>query len=100
MVPALGPIRVEVVYALPRHSVSKSLQLERGATVGQALAALAGDADFSGVDLENSAVGIFGRVAGRDAGLEDGDRIELYRPLMEEPKLARRRRARPQKAPQ
>jgi uncharacterized protein len=43
-------------------------------------------------------VGIFGRVASRDMKLSDGDRVEIYRPLVEEPKLARRKRARPQKA--
>jgi hypothetical protein len=38
-------------------------------------------------------VGIFGKVARRDVKLRDGDRIEIYRPLQEEPKLARRNRA-------
>jgi putative ubiquitin-RnfH superfamily antitoxin RatB of RatAB toxin-antitoxin module len=37
-------------------------------------------------------VGIFGKVARRDQQLMDGDRIEIYRPLVEEPKLARRKR--------
>jgi putative ubiquitin-RnfH superfamily antitoxin RatB of RatAB toxin-antitoxin module len=38
-------------------------------------------------------VGIFGKLVHRDHALNDGDRIEIYRPLMEEPKLARRARA-------
>jgi len=88
-----GPICVEVVYARPHQSISKSLQLEHGATIAEALAAVAEDPDFSGIDLLNSAVGIFGKPARRDAKIGDGDRIEIYRPLLEEPKLARRKRA-------
>jgi putative ubiquitin-RnfH superfamily antitoxin RatB of RatAB toxin-antitoxin module len=86
-------ICVEVIYACAQQSLSKSLRLEHGATLAEALAAVAEDPVFSGVDLQNSTVGIFGRPTGRDSKLGDGDRIEIYRPLMEEPKLARRKRA-------
>ena len=91
--PGIGPICIEIVYAHPQHSILKSLELERGATIADALAAVAGEPAFSGVDLENSPVGVFGRLARRDDTLNDGDRIEIYRPLLEEPKLARRKRA-------
>jgi uncharacterized protein len=90
--PKIGPVCVEVVYAQPKQSISKSLRLEAGATLADALTAAGGDAAFSGVDLENSPVGIFGKLAQRDLTLNDGDRIEIYRPLQEEPKLARRKR--------
>jgi uncharacterized protein len=93
-----GEISIELVYAQPQHSIAKALRLKQGATIAEALAAAAQDADFQGVDLASSPVGIFGRVANRDMKLSDGDRVEIYRPLMEEPKLARRKRARPQKA--
>jgi uncharacterized protein len=86
-------MRVEIVYAQPQRSISKSLLLSPGATVADALAAAALDQDFLGVDLANSPVGVFGKVARRDVPLNDGDRIEIYRPLQEEPKLARRKRA-------
>jgi putative ubiquitin-RnfH superfamily antitoxin RatB of RatAB toxin-antitoxin module len=86
-------ICVEVIYACPQHSLSKSLRLEHGATLAEALTAVAAEPGFSGVDLEKSTVGIFGKPMGRDTKLGDGDRIEIYRPLMEEPKLARRKRA-------
>jgi uncharacterized protein len=92
-VPA-GPIGVEVVYAQPQQSVTAALQLPQGATVAEALAAAAADPGFSGVDVENSPVGIFGKPARRESILADGDRVEIYRPLLEEPKLARRKRAR------
>jgi putative ubiquitin-RnfH superfamily antitoxin RatB of RatAB toxin-antitoxin module len=86
-------VNIEIVYAQPQRSISKSLLLSPGATIADALAQVALDSDFLGVDLANSPVGIFGNVARRDVTLKDGDRIEIYRPLQEEPKLARRQRA-------
>ena len=86
-------MNIDIVYAQPRRSITKSLQLPPGATIGDALAEAASDANFRGVDLVNSPVGIFGKAASRDAKLKDGDRIEIYRPLLEEPKLARRKRS-------
>jgi hypothetical protein len=88
-------IRVEIVYAEPERSVVKSLSVAQGAVIADALSLLAADQDFLGIDLHGSAVGIFGKVAHRQQPLKDGDRIEIYRPLLEEPKLARRRRASP-----
>jgi uncharacterized protein len=86
-------IRVEIVYAQPQRSIRKTLLLSPGSTIADALAEAALDQDFLGVDLANSPAGIFGKVASRDVQLNHGDRIEIYRPLMEEPKLARRKRA-------
>jgi putative ubiquitin-RnfH superfamily antitoxin RatB of RatAB toxin-antitoxin module len=86
-------ISVEIVHARAQCHVAKSLQLPSGSLVADALTKAAEDADFAGIDLENSPVGIFGRLARKDQPLKDGDRIEIYRPLSEEPKLARRRRA-------
>ena len=64
--------------------------------IADALQAAAADERFRGLDLGSAAVGIFGRAAPRDQPLEDGDRVEIYRPLLEEPKQARRKRAHPQ----
>jgi uncharacterized protein len=86
-------IRVEIVYAEPQRSVVKTLNLAQGALIADALSLVAADQDFLDIDLVGSAVGIFGKVAHRDQPLKDGDRIEIYRPLLEEPKLARRKRA-------
>jgi uncharacterized protein len=88
--PAARYLCVEIVYAHPQRSISTSLRLPQGSTITDALAAA--DTDLKGVDLANSPVGIFGKVARRDQTLKDGDRIEIYRPLLEEPKLARRKR--------
>jgi uncharacterized protein len=85
-------LRIEIVYAQPQCSVVRSLNLPAGARISDALSLIASDQDFLGVDLAGAAVGIFGKVARRDQQLMDGDRIEIYRPLLEEPKLARRKR--------
>ena len=85
-------IRIEIVYALAPSSTTKFVQLVQGAMICDALAAIASDTRFLGVDLANSPVGVFGKVARRDQILNDGDRVEIYRPLLEEPKVARRKR--------
>jgi uncharacterized protein len=86
-------IRIEIVYAEQQRSVVKSLMMAQGELIADALRLAALDEDFQGVDLANATVGIYGSVASRDRPLKDGDRIEIYRPLAEEPKLARRKRA-------
>ena len=88
------PLEVEIAYARPRRAVVKKLQLPAGACVVDALRLAALDPDFLGVDLEHSAFGIFGRLAQSQHRLRQGDRIEIYRPLAEDPKEARRARAR------
>jgi uncharacterized protein len=86
-------IRIEIVYAEPKHSIIKSLTMTSGALVRDALAKAAADPAFSKVDMANSPVGIFGKLTRADQVLNDGDRIEIYRPLEQEPKVARRSRA-------
>ena len=49
------------------------------------------------VDISTQAVGIWGRVAGLETELAEGDRVEIYRPLAMDPKEARRLRARRRK---
>jgi hypothetical protein len=87
------PIRVEIAYAEPQRVIVKALSLTAGSRIADALRLAAFDPDFSGVDLVNSPVGIFGKPAGVEHALKDGDRIEIYRPLAADPKAARRARA-------
>ncbi len=85
----VSPIGVDVVRAWPRRYEQVHVMLPEGATVEDALKA-------SGWLLEDVAgVAIFGERVERDARLHDGDRVELLRPLLIDPKDARRRRARP-----
>lgn len=80
-------IRVEVVQAWPRQHRSVALQLADGATVAEALAAC-------GLPLAGiSGQAIFGEAATPATVLRDGDRLELLRALLVDPKEARRRRA-------
>jgi uncharacterized protein len=78
-------LKVEVVYALPRREKVLSVFLPDGATVRDALL----QTGFS----EEGSVGIFGEPANLDTRLNEGDRVEVYRPLKIDPKEARRRRA-------
>jgi putative ubiquitin-RnfH superfamily antitoxin RatB of RatAB toxin-antitoxin module len=88
-----APLRIEIAYAEPQRGIIKTLQLPAGSCVADALRLAALDPDFTGVDLANSAIGIFGRLIRPDQALKEGDRIELYRPLAADPKIARRARA-------
>jgi uncharacterized protein len=86
-------LEIEIAYAEPQRAIVKSLRLPAGACVADALKLAAVDPDFAAVDLANSAFGIFGKLAGADQPLRQGDRIEIYRPLLADPKEARRARA-------
>jgi uncharacterized protein len=86
-------ICVEVVYAEPQRVILKTLRLEPGSCVADALRSAALDPEFAGVDMANSAIGIFGRLTRAEHSLQEGDRIEIYRPLTADPKVARRARA-------
>ena len=87
-----APLTIEIVYAEAQRAVVKMLSLPAGSRLADAVRAAAADADFAGVDFATSAVGIFGRLVRADHALQDGDRIEIYRPLAEDPKAARRAR--------
>ena len=88
-----APLRIEIVYAEPQRVIVKVLRLPPGSRVADALRLAALDPEFGGVDLANSALGIFGRLTRTDHALQEGDRIEIYRPLAADPKIARRQRA-------
>jgi putative ubiquitin-RnfH superfamily antitoxin RatB of RatAB toxin-antitoxin module len=87
-----APLQIEVAYAEPERAIVKPYGLHAGATVADALSLAARDPDFSGLDLANAAIGIFGRPAKPEQALQPGDRVEIYRPLAADPKTARRAR--------
>ena len=84
-------LEVEIVYALPDQAWSVRHVLPAPATVGQALQR--GLPDVPGLVVDPARLAVFGRTVGLDSPLHDGDRIELLRPLVLDPKEARRRRA-------
>jgi len=86
-------IRVEVAYAKSREQIVKSLECKRGITVGEAIK-MSGIADeCPEIDLAKNRVGVFGKASKLDAVLHPGDRVEIYRPLIADPKEARKKRA-------
>lgn len=80
-----------VVCAAPRNAVEWPLQLPQGATVADALKACAALQPLP-AEMISSAVGVWGRQVEPDCMLATGDRVEVYRPLKVDPKVARRQR--------
>ncbi|WP_018694061.1 RnfH family protein [Algicola sagamiensis] len=86
-------ITIEVVFALPEKQTLLKLEVEENATVEQAITASGILEHYPEIDLSQNSVGIWNRVAKLTDTLRDQDRIEIYRPLIADPKEARRRRA-------
>lgn len=88
-----GSIAVEVVYALPQKQYLQRVMLEEGATIEQAIQASGLLALRDDIDLGKNKVGIYSRPAKLQDIVHDGDRVEIYRPLIADPKELRRKRA-------
>jgi putative ubiquitin-RnfH superfamily antitoxin RatB of RatAB toxin-antitoxin module len=88
-------IEVEVAYALPDKQKIYGLLVEKGTTVLDAAKQSAVLKDFGDVDLESAKMGVFGQTIKAPAQhiLQAGERVEIYRPLIADPKAARRQRA-------
>ena len=92
----MATILVEVVYARPDHQAIVQLELDSEATVQSAIIASGLLEAFPEIRLEEGRVGIWGLTTPLDAQLTNYDRVEIYRPLMADPKVVRRNRARQQ----
>ncbi len=86
------PVRVSVVLALRHEQPAVQLTVDRGTTVAQALA-LARPRRQWPAWPDTYRLAIFGRLAADDRVVRDGDRVEVLRPLVNDPKEIRRRRA-------
>ncbi|MEI2267124.1 RnfH family protein [Erwinia sp. CGal63] len=86
-------IAVEVVYALPEKQYLYTVNVEEGATVEQAIKASGLLELRNDIDLASNKVGIFSRPVKLHDEVHSGDRIEIYRPLLADPKELRRQRA-------
>ncbi|MGB5133321.1 MAG: RnfH family protein [Steroidobacteraceae bacterium] len=87
-------IRIRVVCAEAGRQTVLNLDVEAGCTAGEALERSGILAIHPDVDAGACGVGVFGREVTRDHRLQDGDRLEVLRPLMEDPRERRRRLAR------
>jgi putative ubiquitin-RnfH superfamily antitoxin RatB of RatAB toxin-antitoxin module len=86
-------IDVEVAYATPEQQVILALKMPEGATVEQAINASGLLNHFPEITWADIKVGIFGSVCRLDQTVRQADRVEIYRPLIHDPKEARRQRA-------
>ncbi|MGD2056888.1 MAG: RnfH family protein [Gammaproteobacteria bacterium] len=86
-------ITVEVAYALPDRQLILELSVAPGTTLGQAIQASGILERFPEIDLSRNKVGVFGKLGSLDTVLQGGDRAEIYRPLIADPKQVRKQRA-------
>jgi len=89
---SLRELTVEIVYATPERQTLVALSVPDGACVADALAASGIFGLHPEIDPAAADVGIFGKAVTRDRRLENGDRIEIYRPLVADPKASRHAR--------
>jgi len=90
---AIESINVEVAYAMPEKQIIRVVNVDVGTTIGAAIVQSGIMMDFPDLELEEAKVGIFGKAAAMTTVLNDGDRVEIYRPLIADPKEVRRKRA-------
>jgi len=88
----MPPIDVSVVYAGENDVERVALVLPDGACLGDALAA-SGLVERYALGDVTGRTGVYGRLRGNDEPLQQGDRVEIYRPLRADPKVSRRQRA-------
>jgi putative ubiquitin-RnfH superfamily antitoxin RatB of RatAB toxin-antitoxin module len=86
-------IEVEVLRAWPERTESMRLRLPAGATVGDALASAAAQGFAAAAEAAPGLLAVFGRLVTPASALHEGDRIEVLRPLLADPKQRRRERA-------
>jgi hypothetical protein len=86
-------VSVEVVYALPQQQTLLTVTLPEGATVEDAIRQSGILEKFPEIDLARNKVGIYSKLVKLDEKVRDKDRVEIYRPLIADPKEVRRKRA-------
>jgi putative ubiquitin-RnfH superfamily antitoxin RatB of RatAB toxin-antitoxin module len=86
-------LNVEVIYALPNKQEIIARKLPEGTTARQAIEASGLLLKYPEIDLAKNKLGVFAKLTKPDAVLRDGDRVEIYRPLIADPKEVRKQRA-------
>jgi putative ubiquitin-RnfH superfamily antitoxin RatB of RatAB toxin-antitoxin module len=86
-------LTIEVIYALPAKQQLVTLKLPAGSTVRQAIDASGLLQKHPEIDLAKNKIGVFAKLSKPDALLRDHDRVEIYRPLIADPKEVRKQRA-------
>jgi putative ubiquitin-RnfH superfamily antitoxin RatB of RatAB toxin-antitoxin module len=86
-------VTVEVAYARPERQVILSVEVPRGTTAEEAVRLSGIEEEFPEIDLASNRMGVFGKLCKPSRVLNPGDRVEVYRPLVADPKAVRRERA-------
>lgn len=86
-------INVEIVYALPDEQVISTISVPEGTIIKEVLLKSNIFEAYPELDLEVMKVGLFGKLVKMDQSVRDRDRIEIYRPLIADPKEVRKRKA-------
>jgi putative ubiquitin-RnfH superfamily antitoxin RatB of RatAB toxin-antitoxin module len=86
-------ISIEVVYPLSQKQEIFSVKLPLGATVRQAIEASGILQKYAEIDIAKNKLGVYAKLSKPDAPLRDRDRVEIYRPLIADPKEVRKQRA-------
>lgn len=83
-------IQVEVAYAAPERQLILPVEVPRGTTVLEAVRLSGIEEQFPEIELGRNRLGVFGKLCQEDRPLNPGDRVEIYRPLLVDPREARR----------
>lgn len=86
-------VTVEVAYAEPQQQFLEQLDVPAGSVVADAIEASTVRTAFPHIEVDAARVGIFGRKVSMEQVLSSGDRVEIYRPLLADPKEVRRAKA-------
>lgn len=86
-------IKVEVAYALPDKQSIVPLTVPEGTTALAAAQQSGLTEQYEDLSLEDAKLGIFGKAVAPTQVLREGDRVEIYRPLIADPKEVRKARA-------
>lgn len=91
--PEQQTITVEVAYAKPEKQSIVRLQVKPGTTLLEAIKLSGILEHFPEIDLAQATLGVFSKISPADTVLRERDRVEIYRPLVADPKDSRRMRA-------
>jgi putative ubiquitin-RnfH superfamily antitoxin RatB of RatAB toxin-antitoxin module len=86
-------LQIYVIYATPQDEFIHPMRVAPGTTIGQAIEASGVLGQFPEINLVTQPVGIYGKKKTLDTVLRERDRVEIYRPLLADPKDSRRKRA-------
>ena len=89
----MNEIEIEVVYALPDMQTLLKIKVPEGVTAAQAVELSGIMEKHPEIDLEKNKLGVFGKLVKSDSPLREMDRVEIYRPLIADPKEIRKKRA-------